>query len=74
MEDIILTSVQSIRDFEVVFDLELTFSGHIFQISTWFYKLLGFVIRSSIQFIKPESMISNFNCIIRSHLEYASAV
>lgn len=70
----VLSSVKSIKDLGVVFDSKLTFSDHILQLSASCYKLLGFVIRSSKQFTKPEAMTSMFDCIIRSKLEYASAV
>lgn len=70
----IFSPVKSIKDLGVVFDPKLMFSDHILQLTTSCYKLLGFVIRSCKQFSNPEAMIAMYNCIIRSKIEYASAV
>lgn len=74
LNDEILSSVKSIRDLGVTFDPKLTFSDHMVGLASSCYKLLGFVIRISKQFSKPEAMTAMFNSIIRSKLEYASAV
>ena len=66
--------VLSFKDIGIVFDSRLTFTNHIEQLAVHCEKLLGFVIRTSKPFNSIDVMKCLFNYIVRTKLEYASAV
>lgn len=66
--------VESKRDLGVIIDSKLSFIEHISIITRKAYQMLGFIFRCGKFFKKPESMISLYNSLVRSRLEYCSAV
>jgi hypothetical protein len=62
------------KDLGVIYDSRLTFNPHINQLYSSCLRLLGFILRTSADFKTPNSVISIFNSIIRSKLEYASLI
>lgn len=63
-----------IRDLGVIFDPTLSFTRHIDTIIGKSMALMGFVIRSSKEFIDPYTTKSLYCSIVRSTLEYASVL
>lgn len=74
IDRVVLERASSVADLGVVFDHELRFSDHIFDISTRANKILGFVLRSVGGFADQEVLISLFNALVRSRLDYGSVV
>jgi hypothetical protein len=69
-----LQKVQEMKDLGVIYDSRLTFNSHINQLYSSCLRLLGFILRTSADFKTSNSVISIFNAIIRSKLEYASLI
>lgn len=63
-----------IRDLGVTFDIKLSFSEHIMNITKSASKCLGFVIRQSREFTNISTMSVLYYAFVRSKLEYASLV
>lgn len=68
----IIKEVDSIRDLGVEVDRELRFHVHIEKICSKAFKSLGFVLRNSRDFTRPETKILLYNSYVRSTLEYCS--
>jgi hypothetical protein len=62
------------KDLGVMFDEKLSFSAHINNLYSSCLRLLGFILRTTKYFKNPSSVVSLFNSLIRSRLEYASCV
>lgn len=69
-----LPRLNSVRDLGVVFDAGLTFNEHLTSIVSTAMNCMGFIIRNTKEFTSPESLLSLFNSLVRSRLEYASVV
>lgn len=69
-----LPRLKTVRDLGVVFDAGLTFNEHITSVVSAAMKSMGFIIRNTKEFTSPESLLSLFNSLVRSRLEYASVV
>lgn len=69
-----LDRVSSIRDLGITLDEKFTLDQHIDAICTKAYQMLGFVLRVTKQFKKPSTFILLYESLVRSHLEYASAI
>lgn len=69
-----LTSVESIRDLGVIIDKKLTFNGHIDELVQATLRTLGFIYRSTKDFTKTESLITLYNSLIKSKLQYAALI
>ncbi|CAG9137764.1 unnamed protein product [Plutella xylostella] len=70
----LLTKVDSLRDLGVQLDCKLHLDEHINKIVNKAYKMYGFVMRSSIDFVHPSTYIYLYKTLIRSQLEYAVAI
>jgi hypothetical protein len=69
-----LEKVQSIRDLGVTIDNKLHFGIHTDNIISKAFQMYGFVMRSSVDFKHPSTLIHLFKSLIRSQLEYAVAI
>lgn len=69
-----LPRLKTVKDLGVVFDAGLTFNEHITSVVSAAMKCMGFIIRNTKEFTSPESLLSLFNSLVRSRLEYASVV
>lgn len=69
-----LERVSSTRDLGVVVDNKLTFNKHIDEVVKASLKTLGFIIRSTKDFVNLESLITLYNSLIKSKLLYAAMV
>lgn len=70
----LLTKVDSLRDLGVQLDCKLHLDEHINKIVNKAYKMYGFVMRSSIDFVHPSTYIYLYKTLIRSQLKYAVAI
>ena len=68
------TSVESICDLGVTIDKKLTFNKHIDEIVQATLKTLGFIFRSTKDFTKTERLITLYNSLIKSRLQYAALI
>jgi Reverse transcriptase (RNA-dependent DNA polymerase) len=68
-----IESVSSIKDLGVLFDVKLTFSQHIINISLKSRKLLGYIQRNS-SFLTSNTLKILYCSIVRSKLEYNSII
>ena len=62
----------SITDLGVRFDRELSFAGHIDNIVSSAYKMLGFIMRNCKSFKNVQALKTLYNSFVRSKLEYAA--
>uniref|UniRef100_A0A1Y1N254 Reverse transcriptase domain-containing protein n=2 Tax=Photinus pyralis TaxID=7054 RepID=A0A1Y1N254_PHOPY len=70
----VLLRVTSVKDLGVFFNTNLNFNLHIEYLTNECYKLLGFVIRNTLNFTNIQTMITLYNAFIRSKLEYAACI
>lgn len=70
----IVPRVSSKRDLGVIIDNKLSFAEHISVTIRKAYQMLGFILRCSKFFKKSESVITLYNSLVRSRLEYCNAV
>jgi ribonuclease P/MRP protein subunit RPP40 len=61
-------------DLGVIFDSKLSFSAHINELYAKSTKLLGFIFRTCSDFKNTNTILTLFNSLIRSKLEYASTI
>lgn len=69
-----LGRVGTFRDLGVYFDCELSFNHHIAQTVKSAYKMLGFIIRNSDEFVSAHALKSLYYSYVRSKLDYCSVV
>lgn len=69
-----LNKVTVIRDLGVLIDSKLKFEKHIDYAVNKAYKMLGFLMRTTVRFLNIKCIISLYNALVRSHLEYNSSV
>lgn len=74
IENEILNRKAVIRDLGVLFDDQLSFRPHYDHLLQRSRKLLGFIIRTTKAFKKPTSILSLFNSLIRTVLEYCCPI
>lgn len=74
IDSVVLQRADSFRDLGVTFDVKLSFSIHIQQITTEAMKTYGFLARNSREFRNVSTLKVLYNSFIRSKLEYASIV
>lgn len=70
----VLNRVTSIRDLGVMFDSKLLFDQHIRMITDRAYQMLGFICRTSGKFRLQSTYLTLYRALVRSQLEYGSAV
>jgi hypothetical protein len=70
----VVNKVDYIRDLGVTFDRNLRFDLHVYNIIQNTRKLIGFIFRQWYIFKNPSSYILLYKMLIRSKLEFASAV
>ena len=70
----VIERVRSKADLGVIIDDKLSFSEHVDFITRKSYQLLGFIFRCGRYFSNQSSMMSLYNALIRSRLEYCSSV
>lgn len=69
-----LTEVNKMKDLGVIFDKKLKFDSHIEEIVKKSYSMLGFLMRTTSNFDNKDCVRFLFNALVRSRLEYNSAV
>lgn len=69
-----LQEVTTIRDLGILMDSKLSFSDHVDKIIIEANKALGFILRSTKGFKRPEAVIRLFTSYVRSRVEYNSIV
>lgn len=69
-----LERVEVFRDLGVYFDSQLSFSSHVNETVKAAYKMLGFIIRNSDEFIGLHAVKSLYYAYVRSKLEYCAIV
>jgi hypothetical protein len=74
LNDTPLKSVDEVRDLGVIFDRKLSFVPHIDNISGRALRLLGFILRICRPFTNITTLRTLYVSLIRSVLEYGSAV
>ena len=70
----LLPRSESVIDLGVTFDCNLSFRDHVAITEARAVKSMGFIIRNSRDFSNPETLITLFNSLVRSRLEYASII
>lgn len=70
----VVERVHSIADLGVIIDDKLSFNEHIDFITRKSYQLLGFIFRCGKYFTNQSSMLTLYNSLVRSRLEYCSSV
>lgn len=70
----VIPRVNSKRDLGVTIDSKLSFAEHIGEVTRKAYQMLGFIFRCGKFFKKPESMMTLYNSLVRSRLDYCAAV
>jgi Reverse transcriptase (RNA-dependent DNA polymerase) len=74
INDIVLHRPETFLDLGVTFDPELSFVPHINTTIASAYRMYGFVVRSSSDFVKESTLKTLYFSFVRSKLEYASVV
>ncbi|XP_044757831.1 uncharacterized protein LOC123315985 [Coccinella septempunctata] len=69
-----LNRVTQTRDLGVLFDDKCSFVPHIENTISSAFRTYGFIVRNSKYFLNTRTLISLFNSLIRSKLEYASII
>lgn len=64
----------NIKDLGITFDSELNFNKHVENVVISSYKNLGFIIRNTKGFNDTKVLITLYNSLIRSRLEYSSII
>lgn len=64
----------TMKDLGVLFDDKLALSEHPKELYSKCIKHLGFIFRTCVDFRNPKSLITLFNSLIRSKLEYCSII
>ncbi len=62
------------KDLGVIYDSKLSFTSHIDDLYTKCIKLVGFIFRTSSDFQNATTILTLFNSLIRSKLEYVSTI
>lgn len=70
----VLTRSYITKDLGILFDDKLTFRQHYEHITNKANQLLGFVLRSTKGFKKPNSLLYLYYSLVRSVLEYGSSI
>lgn len=66
--------VDSVRDLGVIIDSSLHFNLHIDSIVNKAFRMYGFVMRSSRDFVRPSTFLMLYKSLVRSQLEYATPI
>lgn len=74
INNIILKKVSSIRDLGITLDSKFIFDKHINDIKCKSLKMMGFIHRICKPFKDPQSILTLYNALIRSKLEYGSTI
>lgn len=74
INDAVLPRLDAIRDLGVVFDKDLTFNSHIDHIASSAIKSLGFITRVGKKLNNNEALITLYEALVRSWLEYGAVV
>jgi hypothetical protein len=74
INDRVLIRVESIKDLGVIFDEQLSFRPHYDHITKKGRQLLGFILRTTKAFKKPQSTLGLFFSLVRSIVEYCCPV
>jgi hypothetical protein len=69
-----LMKVTEMKDLGITFDTKITFNSHINELYSNCLRLVGFILRTTVDFRDPASTLSIFNALIRSRMEYASCI
>lgn len=70
----LIDQVKNIRDLGIVISSDLSFTEHINMVIKKANKMVGFISRMSKDFRNTQTIKILYNSLVRSHLEYASAV
>lgn len=71
------TSIERVKNFKdlgVIFNTKLEFDDHISYIQSKASSMLGFIKRQASDFRDPYTLLTLYNSLVRSHLEYAAVV
>ena len=69
-----INKVESFKDLGVIFDRHLRFDGHVSDIISHAYRMLGFIMRNTASFTNIKCMVTLYSALVRSKLEYASVI
>lgn len=69
-----LARATQIRDLGVIFDEKCSFVPHIENLISSAFRVYVFIVRNSVYFASTKTLLSLFNSLIRSRLEYASLI
>lgn len=69
-----LEVIDSIRDLGVIMDSKFVFDLHISDIKNKSLKMMGFIHRICRPFRNPQSVITLYNSLVRSKLEYGAVI
>lgn len=64
----------AVRDLRVIFDSSLHFDIHIDSVINRALQMYGFVMRSSVDFVRPSTYLLLYKTLVRSQLEYATSI
>lgn len=64
----------AVRDLGVIFDSSLHFDIHIDSVINRALQMYGFVMRSSVDFVRPSTYLLLYKTLVRSQLEYATSI
>lgn len=71
---ITIANLPSVRDLGILFDRKLLFNEHIDAIVSSSLRMLGFLFRATRSFSNHRSLITLYNTLIRSRLEFCTTV
>lgn len=69
-----LEQIFSVRDLGVYFHPSLKFNLHYEHIINKSYRMLGFLLRNTRDFVNPKTLIVIYYAYVRSHVEYCSSI
>lgn len=70
----VLEDGKSVMDLGVLIDKKLSFNPHIDMIVQSALRLLGFISRTTLHFKQPSSLLTLYNSMVKSRLQYASVI
>jgi hypothetical protein len=70
----VLERKDGIKDLGVVFDRTCSFNSHIDNVCSRARKVIGFILRNSVGFKNPKTVVTLYSSLARSLLEYASQI
>ena len=74
LNNVILPPVDSVRDLGVIYNNKFTFVNHLNLVTNRAFKILGFIIRSTCDFLDPYCNIYLYKSIILPILTYCSTI